>query len=355
MVYSLSLFRGNNTGSSFRRALTTILFLGWIVGSTSSGFGGGKYEFSEPHMGTLFRLVFYAQDQRTANRAANEAFARIAELERVFSTYDPKSEARRLCAGSAVDSWVTASSDLTRVLVIGQQISKSTDGAFDITIGPVTRIWRQARRSQRFPDRSKLDLAKKAVGYQLLQVDSDQSCIRLKHAGMRFDFGGIAKGDALDEVAKIFQKYQIDCFSIDGGGDILVGNVPPEEAGWPVSIPGLTIDGPPIKLRLTGGHAIATSGDIYQFLEYKGERYSHLIDPRTGWAVKGRRQVTLIAKKGVTADSWASAASVQPVPEALRVIGERRDLGLRILVERDGAIREYYAGGLQHLFCKDKK
>ena len=305
-------------------------------------------------MGTLFRLVFYAQDERTANRAASEAFARIAELERVFSTYDPQSEARRLCAGSAVDSWVTASSDLTRVLSIGQQISKSTDGAFDITIGPVTRIWRQARRNQQFPARSKLDLAKKAVGYQLLQVDSDRLRIRLKHVDMRFDFGGIAKGDALDEVANILKKHQIDRFSIDGGGDILVGKVPPE-AGWPVSIPGLTSDGPPIKIRLPGGHAIATSGDIYQYLEYKGERYSHLVDPRTGRAVKGRRQVTVIAKKGITADSWASAASVLSVPEALRVIGERRDLGLRLLVERDGAVRENYAGGLQHMFCNEKK
>src|SRR5262249_25774128 len=123
-----------------------------------------RFEFSERHMGTLFRIVLYAPDEAAAKKAAQAAFARIAELDGIMSDYRPASELMRLCkkAGGAP---VRVSEDLFAVLQRAQEISWLSGGAFDVTVGPVVRLWRRARRTRQMPDPKELERARALVGY----------------------------------------------------------------------------------------------------------------------------------------------------------------------------------------------
>ncbi len=317
---------------------TAIVFL--IVGGGIDGgeprAGGREFLYSEPHMGTRFRILLYAEREPVANRAAQAAFARIAELEQIFSTYRPDSEARKLCAKAAVGEWTHVSDDLWRVLKFSRAFSEKTGGAFDVTVGPVTRLWRQARRAHRLPNPEKLAAAQQAVGYRYYEVDPNHPRVRLLRSSMRFDFGGIAKGYALDQAFAVLTRHGISRCSVEGGGDLYVGDTLPSRPRWEVQLPEFA----PSKskrrfplFRLPPRHAVATSGDTYQHLTVAGKRYSHILDPRTGQAIEGRRGASVFAPTGMEADAWASACCVLELDQIEKLLACQSNLAARVYVE----------------------
>jgi len=264
------------------------------------------YKLEAPAMGTLFRASLYARDADEASVAWEDAMKRVAEVEDVASDYDEESELRRLCA-RPVGEWTPVSTDLFRMLSRSGELSEMTEGAFDPSVGPYVRLWRRARRSAERPDPERLSEAKGSVGIQHLELSGGRA--RLLVEGMRLDLGAIAKGYALDEALAVLEGHGLPRVLIDGGGDVLAGDPPPNAPGWVVAVTPFGTDGPswPIELNRT---AVATSGDASQFVVIDGERYSHLVDPRTGWALKGSRAATVIARDGATADALASAVCV---------------------------------------------
>ena len=182
-----------------------------------------------------------------------------------------------------------------------------TGGAFDPTVGPFVRLWRRARRSHELPDAERVAAAARSVGAEHVELKGRRA--RLLVEGMRLDLGAIAKGYALDEALLVLRELGIDRALLDGGGDVLVGAPPPHASGWKIAVRPLGPDGPVWPMELDH-QAVATSGDTSQFVVIGGERYSHLIDPRTGEALRGSRAATVIAPDGVTADALASAGCV---------------------------------------------
>lgn len=261
-------------------------------------------------MGTRFRLVFYARDRRQAERAAEAAFARVAQLDQIMSDYRETSELSAVCqlAGSG---WVQVSPDLFRVLAAAQEIAQRTDGAFDVTAGPVVRLWRHARRTARFPDAERLAKARALVGYTKLQLDPRRRAVRLAVPGMQLDLGGIAKGYAADEAMKELRRFGIERALVAAGGDIVAGAPPPDAAGWKIEmLPFKPSSGAERSQLLLHECAVSTSGDAEQFVEIDGVRYSHIVDPRTGIALVGPTSVTVIAPNGTLSDALATTASV---------------------------------------------
>jgi FAD:protein FMN transferase len=183
-----------------------------------------RFEYEEPHMGTKFRVVLYAPDRAAADRAAKAVFARVEELNRVMSDYDPKSELMRLCERSAAKPAgpTKVSDDLFYVLAEGQKVAELSDGAFDMTIGPVVRLWRQARKDRLLPDEEVRAEALKKVGYKKLVLDPKAKTIDLTVAGMQLDLGGIAKGYAADEGLKVLAKHGVSVALVAASGDIAV-------------------------------------------------------------------------------------------------------------------------------------
>jgi thiamine biosynthesis lipoprotein len=269
-------------------------------------------------MGTRFRIVLYAADEATANRAAKAAFARIAELDGIMSDYRATSELMQLCAKAGGEP-VKVSDDLFTVLEKAQQVSRLSDGAFDVSVGPVVKLWRIARRTQKLPDKEALDKALALVGYRNIKLDSKNRTVQVVKPGMQLDLGGIAKGYAADCALATLRKHAVDRALVAAGGDIAVSGPPPDADGWKIGIQPVE-GGEPRKYLLLKDAAVSTSGDFEQYTVIDGKRYSHIVDPKTGLGLVGRMSVTVVAKNGLNSDPLAKVPCVLGPEKGLAII-----------------------------------
>jgi len=271
-----------------------------------------RFEFAEPHMGTEFRIVLYTPDESIARRASRAAFDRIATLDKTLTDYDPDSELMRLCAGAGGPP-VALSPDLYRVLDHAKHLYDRSGGALDVTLAPVVRLWRRARRDRKLPDPDALARARSLVpGCGAIRLDPASRTARLLKPGMRIDLGAIAKGYASGEAIAVLKAEGIASALVAGSGDIVVSGPPHGKLGWTIAVAPLSPDagGQPGRSILLKDAAVSTSGDAEQFVEIAGLRYSHVIDPKTGLGLTERRSVTVIAPDGATADGLDTAACV---------------------------------------------
>lgn len=292
-----------------------------ILGAACADDGAlERYQASRPSMGTLFEITLYASDEATAQRALDAAFARIEELNHIFSDYDSESEANRLSHAAPMTRPMQVSEEMAAVLEQSLRLSKRTDGAFDVTVGPLSRLWRRARRRKEFPSTERLRQAVAATGYRHVRFDSENRTLQLLVPDMRLDFGAIAKGFAADEAIATLRKLGIRRALVNAGGDIAMSEAPPDQAGWRIGIAPLAASDPPSRFLRLANCGIATSGDAWQFVEIEGKRYSHIVDPRTGIGTTDRSSVTVVARDCSTADSLASAVTVLGPQDGVRLV-----------------------------------
>jgi thiamine biosynthesis lipoprotein len=255
-----------------------------------------------------------------------------------MSDYAPASELNGVCrqAGGAP---VAVSEDLFRVLARAQELAAATSGAFDVTCGPVVRLWRRARRTGELPDRARIAEALELVGRDKLRLDRKARSVALAKAGMQLDLGGIAKGYAADEALAMLGRFGVRSALVAAGGDIAAGDPPPGERGWRISIAPLearpsasgAVESVPSPQLLLRNAAVSTSGDAEQFVEIGGVRYSHVVDPRTGVGVRGQSAVTVVAPDATTSDSLATAISVLGFDEGLRLADATRGVAAMVV------------------------
>lgn len=275
-----------------------------------------RYQYSQMAMGVQVTLTVYAPDQATAERACAAAFERIAEIEQIASDYRPDSELMRLCA-QAGGPPIRVSEELFTLLHRAQQLARRTEGAFDVTVGPYVQLWRRARRTGQFPTEQELQEARARVGYEKVVLDERERTVQLLVPGMRLDLGGIAKGYALDEALCVLQQHGVHHALLEAGGDIVAGLAPPGVAGWRIRVENAA---PERQWVYLARGAISSSGDTEQYVEYDGKRYSHIVDPRTGWGLTTRVAATVIARDGITSDSLATALCVLGAERGKRLI-----------------------------------
>ncbi len=269
-----------------------------------------RFSYVEPHMGTKFKVILYAPDEATANAAAKAAFERVTALDGIMSDYRPASELMQLCQKAGGEP-VKVSDELFTVLKTARDVWKASDGAFDVTVGPVVKLWRQARKTKQMPDKDELKKALELVGTDKMQLDEKEHTVKLLKPGMLLDLGGIAKGYTSDEVLALLKKRGIPQALCAAGGDIAVGDPPPGADGWKIGIAPLEDpDSRPSKYLLLKNAAVSTSGDAEQFVEIDGKRYSHIVDPKTGVGLVGRMSVTVVAPKGILSDSLTKTVCV---------------------------------------------
>lgn len=277
-----------------------------------------RFTYTEYHMGVDARLVVYAPNQKTAEDACLAAFARIATLDWVMSDYRPKSELMQLCA-KAGGAPVRVSPDLFKALQRAQQVSRESRGTFDITVGPVVALWREARKTGILPEPAAIENARKRVGWQKIKLNPAKRTVQLMVPGMKLDLGGIGKGFAADEAQTVLKKHGIRSALVELGGDIVVTAAPPNTDGWTIRAPNAGADGTPTDLHLVHC-AVSTSGDTEQFVVIGGKRYSHLVDPRTGQALTRGVQVTVIAPTGLISDPLSKAFSILDAQDRTKLL-----------------------------------
>ena len=300
-----------------------------------------RFSFHRGLMGTQFNVLLYAPDSITAQRAYTAVSARMDSLNQIMSDYLDGSEINRLSATAGSGKWVPVSADLFDVLQKAQTIARLSNGRFDPTVGPLSLLWRRAVRRKEFPTAKERRTARHNVGYHLMELDNVTQSVRLRRTGMRLDVGGIGQGFAIDEAFRVLNRFGLRSALVDIGGDILAGDAPPASNGWRVDIgSGKTGDADTTTILLKNA-AITTSGDTYRFLEYRGRRYSHIMNPHSGLGMRHFVRATVLAPDGYHADALTKVFSVAGLRKSRHLIGRFPGVKLLILENKRGQLRKW--------------
>ena len=297
-----------------------------------------KLAHAQPCMGTMFRVVAWAREEEAGYRAIHSAFARANELDAKLSDYKPQSELSALMREGFAKPF-PVSEDLFRVVEAAQRLAEETDGLFDISIGPLSRLWRKCRDSGRLPAPDVLREARSRVGYRHIALDRKTRCVRLARAGMQLDLGGIAKGFTADAMRAVLAKAGFPASMVASGGDIAAGSAPPNAAGWVVELdPGEEFPGAKSLLSLRS-RAVSTSGAHRQHFTIDGVTYSHIIDPRTGLGLTRQTAVSVVAATATQTDALATAASLMEPSAAIAFLSKHAGVAGRVFLPPTAAGR----------------
>jgi len=309
-----------------------------------------RHEFYRPQMGGKSRIVLYAEDAERAGRAADAAFDAMAAVDRDMSDYKPESELSCLSAGAGHGERAV-SEPLFEVLSAAQRFAAASDGAFDVTAGPLIQIWRKARQEQRIPAPLTIEEARPLVGYRLLHLDGNRKTARLEREGMRLDVGGIAKGYACDRALKVLDALGVRRTMVEASSSSFVlGDPPPGRDGWRIQIVGY----PELILSLSRC-GVATSGDAERFVEMDGRRYSHVVDPRTGYGLENVVITTIVAPDGMTADALGVTVSVLGPEKGIALAGSFAGVQARMEWRSPAGTRTAQTPGLEILLWRGER
>lgn len=279
-----------------------------------------RFSFTEPKMGSPFTIIFYTSDSFHANSTVQHCFTLVDSLVNIFSDYIDSSELNRVCARAGTGVWFHCSVPLFEILLTAQRAYTISGHRFDISVGPLTRLWRKARKEKLFPDSTVIHEKKFLTGFNKVELNTSSRSVRLLQTGMQLDLGGIAQGYIAQKVINYLKTNGIHIALVDVSGDIACIGKPSGKKGWTVAInlPESKEELLPNNLLITN-QAVTTSGDVYQFMEHDGKRYSHIVDPVTGYGITSQRNVTVIAGDGTTADWLTKACSLLPINQGKKL------------------------------------
>ncbi|MBN2314959.1 MAG: FAD:protein FMN transferase [Sedimentisphaerales bacterium] len=277
-------------------------------------------------MGTFVRIIVVAKNADTGTRCVEAGLAEIRKVDELMSDYKDDSEIS-LVNKKAAQQAVRVSESTFEVLQKSMAFSQLTDGAFDITIGPLVDIFHKTQKKHVAPTQEQIEQAKTKVGFEKLILDTENQTVRLADDGMRLDLGGIAKGYGVDKAVEAARRRGAVGVMVNIGGDVRCFGEPPEGRDhWLIGLQdpnsggeGFNGGGLVLTLRVKNA-AVATSGDYEQFVIIDGKRYSHIMNRKTGTSVEGLSSVTIISENATDADALATSVSVMGPEKGLALI-----------------------------------
>ena len=307
--------------------------------AASSGETEG-YEARFPALGTIVEIKVFSANTELVRRTVEAAERRAKEIEATLTDYDPDSEASKLTADAHGEAFVSVSDDLWSMLAASDRWYRTSDGAFDASLGSLTRQWRTSRRSKQPISEEQRQQAVQQSGWKNVELQATTKSVRFKRDGIRLDFGAIGKGYVVDEIFELFRDAGLKQCLINISGNMRFGDAPPDRKGWRIEISPLEKGQPILRRLLLANTSIATSGDLWQFTLIDGERHSHILDPRTGRSVRGPIAATIITPSAADADACATAVCVlgpaagaqlvQSLPQTEALILEHSDAELPV-------------------------
>jgi len=328
------------------RALIALI----VLLAAGTGFGllrpeppAAELHMSGRTMGTTYSVKYRpTQDTLSLKAMQSEVDALLAEINHTMSTYDPESELSRFNRLRTTD-WVPASASLRDVLKAALEIGAQSEGAFDITVGPLVNLWGFGPEfhPDRIPLETDIAAARRRSGLDKVTLSEAQQAIRKHRPDVFLDLSGIAKGYGVDRVAELMTAHGIEHYMVEIGGEIRVRGLKEQDTPWRIAIEKPLSGERSVHTMLAlSDISLATSGNYRNFFEIAGRRYSHTIDPTTGWPVDNHLvSVTVLADSSMRADAWATAFQVLG-PERGMAIAERINLPVLFVIERDGQFEE---------------
>jgi thiamine biosynthesis lipoprotein len=274
--------------------------------------GPTKLERSTDAMGTTFSIVLYGSDRAAMNEAVDAAFEEAHRLDALLSNYLPESEWSRINREAAARP-VEVSPELFRLLSDCIEYSRASEGAFDLTVGPLMRAWGFFGGERHVPPPDQIREALALVGYRHVQLDPDKRTVRFDRPGIEIDPGGVGKGYAVDRMVAILRARGIRNALVAASGSSVfgLGHPPDEPRGWPIRI------ADPWDHRKNAAQvflkdlSLSTSGSYEKSFRAGGHRYSHIMDPRRGVPAESAVQVTVLTPAATDSEVWAKPYFIQ--------------------------------------------
>ena len=273
---------------------------------TVVGDGFHRHFAEEPHMGVVVRIEAFVPTGTNPARVFRSAFDRVSALTKVFSSYRDDSELSDV-EQRAWESPVRVSPEFATVLSEALRIARQSGGAFDPTVGRVTRLLRNRPYDRRGPGEREISNAWDLTGWRQVTLDSARRLVFLRMRGLQFDFGGIAKGYIADQVIETLETEGVSRAIVSVAGDIVAGDPPPGERGWQVALDATGEPRTVERTLLVRNQAVSTSGSRERYHFAGGRRCSHVVTRKSSPCADVRQAVSVVAPTGLEADGLATA------------------------------------------------
>ena len=279
-----------------------------------------RYEGTRLSMGCVYAIVAYGDDPAALPRIIDEALDEVDRIDRLMSNYksdSPLSQLNRRAAEPGGSTFGRVDDELFAMIAESIRYSRESDGAFDITVGPLMRAWGFFKGDGRVPPARELESVRQRVGYRHVLLDTDRHQIGFDRPGIELDLGGIAKGYAVDRVVKLLRERHVTAALVSAGGSTIYAlGTPPGEDGWEVSVQDpLHANKIALTLRLKD-RSLSIAGRSEKSFERHGVVYSHIMDPRTGKPVQGMLTVAVLSATGTEGDALDDVFFVQGVEKS---------------------------------------
>ena len=307
-----------------------------------------KYDEARPYLGAFVRIHCYYDTRIDISKIIQQCWNKVEQVQLHMNVY-----AKTMVGDlSRLNEWgfegIQVSDDVFKVIKESIEYSILTDGAYDITAYPLVELWKNAGTQQKLPDEESFKLAREKVGYQNLFL-KDPNMVYFKKKGMKVDLGSPASGFVCDEIAKILDQNKIKHFLVDGGGEIFCRGLDQGQKPWFIGIQhpfkDENLEGV-VKLNNKG---VSTSGNYEKFYTIGQERFSHIIDPRTGFPQKEAVSVTVIADTTQAANELSTAISVLGAQKGIRLVNSIKNAEALVIEKSEGKLLKYLSKGF-HLF-----
>jgi thiamine biosynthesis lipoprotein len=291
-------------------------------------------------MGTVFTVAVYGRDSTFLSEVVEEVFQEVDRLDEQMSNYKPESELS-VINHTGASRPVVVEPGLFHLLEISVARSEETDGAFDVTVGPLMKSWGFFRGRGRLPTRAEISQVLKRVGYQHLKLDAERRTIRFDEEGVEIDLGGIAKGYAVDRAVEILRANGVTSALVSSGmSSIYALGSPPGEHGWKISVRD------PYNARKAGdvlhlqNYSVSISGSYEKFFEIGGKNYCHIMNPHTGWPVEDMLSTVVLAPTATDTDGRSAGFFVMGVERSRKYLALHPNLAV-VFYLPSGAPPEY--------------
>jgi thiamine biosynthesis lipoprotein len=290
-------------------------------------------------MGTGFTIAAYGEDRARLQSAVAQGLEEARRLDQMLSNYKPDSEWSQVNR-QAADGPVHITAELFQLLAACDEYSRESEGTFDISVGPLMKIWGFYKGSGHLPHRAEVRGALSFVGYRNILLDAAHQSVRFAKKGVELDPGGIGKGYAVDRIAQILKDNGVQRALVSGGGSSIYAiGAPPDEKGWKLDIKNPKDPSKTATTVILKDESMSTSGNYEKYFYAEGKMYSHIMDPRTGFPSQGTLSTSVIAPHTIDSEVWAKPYYI--LGRQWTVKHKRKDFRVYFCEDKSGAPCEW--------------
>lgn len=307
-----------------------LIFLFPFLGSSQSKI----YDSFQQIMGVDFLISVVDSDSIRAFQQIDYSVQEARKIENTISSWIPHSQTSKINKNAGI-SPVKVGVELFELIERAKRVSKLTNGVFDITIDPLISVWKIDSIHTSIPSSEQIQQAKKLVNYQEIQLDKKNQTVFLPKKGMSVGFGGIGKGFVGEFLKAKLIKRGVNSGMISAGGDIIVWGNHPEQELWSIGIANPSEKNTLLGYLKVKNNSVVTSGNYEKYIEIHGKRYTHIINPQTGFPVEGLKSVTVVCANAELADALATACFVMGTEKGLKLINQLKDVEALFVNQED--------------------